>query len=282
MRHTRMVLAGLACASMVASATPASAQSELERRSVLINGMEMYLEIVGQGPPLLLLHRFGGCGRLFDPFIPRLAAKYRLIIPDLRGHGRSTNPSGVFTHRQAAQDVLALLDTLGLERVRAIGFSSGGMTLLHVATTDRDRIESMALVGATSHFGREARAIFRASDADRMSPAEYADWDKCSSRGEAQTREIIRQFHGFLESYDDMNFTAPFLSSIRARTLVVHGDRDAIFPVEIAVGMYRAIPESELWIIPDGSHLPVYGRRAEAFVDTVLGFLGGMWVTDGP
>jgi pimeloyl-ACP methyl ester carboxylesterase len=71
-----------------------------------------------------------------------------VIIPDLRGHGWSTNPAKTFTHRQSAADVLALLDHLALKRVRAMGISTGGMTLLHVATRQTDRIDAMVLIGA--------------------------------------------------------------------------------------------------------------------------------------
>ncbi len=66
--------------------------------------------------------------------IEQLVQHYHLIIPDLRGHGRSTNSSGQFTHRQAALDLFASLDVLGIERVKAMEMSSGGMTLIHMAT----------------------------------------------------------------------------------------------------------------------------------------------------
>src|SRR5436190_8999402 len=102
--------------------------------TVRVNDIEMYYEEQGAGSPLVLLHGFGSCGQSWQPFAARLAEHFRLIIPDLRGHGRSTNPAGVFTHRQAAADVFALLDRLGVKRFRAMGISTGGMTLLHMAT----------------------------------------------------------------------------------------------------------------------------------------------------
>jgi pimeloyl-ACP methyl ester carboxylesterase len=70
-----------------------------------------------------------------------------------------------------------------------------------------------------------------------------------------------------------MNFTEPYLSTITARTLIVHGDRDELFPVDIAVGMYRAIPRSALWIIPNGGHIPILGALAPAFREEALAFL---------
>jgi pimeloyl-ACP methyl ester carboxylesterase len=70
-----------------------------------------------------------------------------------------------------------------------------------------------------------------------------------------------------------MNFTAPLLSTIRARTLIVHGDRDEFFPVNIPVEMYQAIPSAYLWIIANGGHVPIYGANVP-FVATVTEFFG--------
>jgi pimeloyl-ACP methyl ester carboxylesterase len=77
-----------------------------------------------------------------------------------------------------------------------------------------------------------------------------------------------------------MNFTPPYLSTITARTLIVHGDRDRFFPVSIPVEMYRAIPDSYLWVIPNGLHRPewVFGEaHAGAFAKAALEFLNGDW-----
>src|SRR5689334_3038356 len=88
-----------------------------------INGMQMYYEVYGQGEPLVLLHGFTGAGSNWQAFISDLMTDYQLIIPDLRGHGRSTNPSGEFTFRQSALDIFALLDRLGMPECKAIGVS---------------------------------------------------------------------------------------------------------------------------------------------------------------
>ena len=90
-------------------------------------------------------------------------------------------------------------------------------------------------------------------------------------------RALINQFHGFKDSYDDMNFTSPYLSTIQARTFVVHGDRDQFFPVSIPVEMYRSIPKSFLWIVPNGGHVPIYGDNEEIFTKKAMEFLNGDW-----
>lgn len=238
-----------------------------------VNGIEMRYEIRGTGEDLVLLHGFSGCGRTWEPFVETLAREYRLIIPDLRGHGGSTGSDGAFTHRQAATDVLALLDRLGVRRFRAMGISTGGMTLLHAATRQPDRIEAMVLIGATTHFPEQARKIMRGAAVETLPPPVLEDFRRCAMRGEAQVRELVAQFHAFKDSYDDMTFTPPHLATIKARTLIVHGDRDEFFPVSIPVAMYQAIPGSALWIVPQGDHVPIFGDRAPAFLEAVRAFL---------
>jgi pimeloyl-ACP methyl ester carboxylesterase len=242
-----------------------------------INGFEMYYEVHGEGEPLVLLHGFFGSSgdwvHLFD--MDALSRAYRLIVPDLRGHGRSTNPSQAVTHRQAALDVLALLDHLGIARCKAVGISFGGNALLHLATTQRDRVDAMVLVSATSYFPPQARAAMGTYTVESRTDEEWRAMRERHAHGDEQIRLLWRQAVAWKDSYDDMNFTPPLLSTITARTLLVHGDRDPLYPVEIFVEQYRAIPRSSLWLVPDGGHGPVFGRARDPFVATALAFLRG-------
>ena len=122
-----------------------------------LNGMQLYYVMPGQGEPLVLLHGFTGSSNDWALFFHDLAKEYQLVIPDLRGHGRSTNPAMEFTFRQAALDVFALLDHLRIERFKAIGISGGGNTLLHLATQQPSRVAAMVLVSATSYYPKHAR-----------------------------------------------------------------------------------------------------------------------------
>ena len=255
----------LACAAV---ASPAGAET------LRTNGVEIDYQVTGSGEPLLMIHGFGGClERSWSEIAPELAKSYRVIAISQRGHGRSTNPSGRFTHRQSAEDVLALMDALGIRTASGIGFSSGGMTLLHLATRYPERLSKMVVVGATSHFGEQARTIMRSVAAEGLPPPVRAEFLKCAARGPSQADELTRQFGAFKDSRDDMNFTPADLAKIKARTLIVHGDRDEFFPVEIPVAMYAGIPGSQLWIVPGGDHSPTAGAPTETFVETVKGFL---------
>jgi pimeloyl-ACP methyl ester carboxylesterase len=246
-------------------------------RTALIHGFEMYYEVHGEGEPLVLLHGFTGTGRdwglVFN--MEALSRTYRLITPDMRGHGRSTNPTGEFTHRQCALDVLALLDHLGIARCKAVGLSLGGNILLHIATRQPDRVEAMVLVSSPSYFPREARAIMAAMTVETRSDEEWRFMRASHAHGDEQIRALWRIGNAFKDSYEDMNFTPPFLSTIAARTLIVAGDRDPFYPVEIFTEMYRAIPRSSLWVVPDGEHGPIFAEWKEAFARTALAFLRG-------
>jgi pimeloyl-ACP methyl ester carboxylesterase len=212
-------------------------------------------------PALLLLHGMTGEGKdwrhVFGE-LELLSKSYRLIIPDLRGHGRSQLPATEFpfTHRQCAEDVRALLDHLRVDKTLAIGLSLGGNTLLHLATTVAPkRVEAMVLVAATPYFPESARAIMRTA----TSPNSLHE----------------RQFRGFADDVDDLSFTPARLARIQARTLLVNGDRDPLYPVSMLLDMHRAIPRSAMWVIPEGGHGPIFGEHREAFARTALRFLKG-------
>jgi len=242
-----------------------------------VNGMQMYYEIRGQGEPLVLLHGFTGVGANWELIFKDPPKGYRQIVPDLRGHGRSTNPSTVFTHRQSALDVFGLLDQLKIDRFKAIGMSCGAKTLLHMATQQPNRIEAMVLVSAAHYFPEQARAIMGQMTPDHRTDEEWQMMRQFHRHGDDQIRALWAQGNGFKDSYDDMNFTPPYLSTITARTMIVHGDRDPLYPVNIPIEIYQAIPHSYLWIIPNGGHGPIFGEMAGRFAETALAFLRGNW-----
>ncbi len=234
-------------------------------QTVSLNGMQMYYVLHGQGEPLVLLHGFTGSSSDWSFFFHDLASEYQLVIPDLRGHGRSTNPSMEFTFRQCALDVFALLDRLGIDRFKAIGLSGGGNALLHMATQQPGRIENMVLVSATSYYPEQARTLMGYFTVDNLTDEEWHVLRQRHQHGDEQIRALYMQGQTFKDQYDDMNFTGPYLSTIAARTLIVHGDRDPLYPVDIAVEMYTAIPDSYLWIIPQRRSCPYFHRLERTF-----------------
>ncbi len=248
--------------------TPAPPPGRIET----LNGVQLYFEIHGAGHPLLLLHGFSGSSQDWKTVIEDWGQHFQLIVPDLRGHGRSGILPRPFRHQDAAADVFALLDHLGIETCKGLGVSGGGNVLLHLATQQPQRIRAMVLVSATPYFPAQARPIMREYAAS-LPANQWEILRRSHPGGDAQIRAILDSTKAFAESYDDMSFTPPHLATIEARTLIVQGDRDPLYPVELSVEMARAIPRASLWIVPNGGHGPVFGEKWPEFLQTAAAFL---------
>lgn len=236
----------------------------------------MHFEDRGSGEPLLLLHGGMGIGSDWRYVFPSDPDGFRVIVPDLRGHGRSTNPDAAWTFRQCARDVLALIDYLGLARVTAIGMSLGAKTLLHAATMRPDAVRAMVIVSGTPRFEaplRQAAAAYTRDSYERLPDSEKAALRARHVHGDAQILALYDMTRSFATSVDDMAFTAGDLATITATTFVVHGDRDPLYPVEPAVELYRGIPQSALWVVPNGGHGPIFGPLASTFAAAAIAHL---------
>jgi pimeloyl-ACP methyl ester carboxylesterase len=243
-----------------------------------LDAIDMHFEdSEGGKDPLLLLHGLMGTGgdfqHVFD--LAALRRDHRVIVPDLRGHGRTTNPTGTFSFRQCALDAVALLDRLGVERFAAIGTSLGAKTMLHVATAQPDRVAAMVLVSAAHRFPASTREVMRAAAAIEQPLQAWVEMRARHGQGDDQIRALWGLPRRFADDPADMAFTRESLGGVTARTLIVHGDRDPLYPVELALELHRAIPRASLWVVPDGGHLPIYGDDRPAFERVALAFLRG-------
>jgi pimeloyl-ACP methyl ester carboxylesterase len=235
------------------------------------NGMQFHYDTHGEGEPLLWLHGGMGHGADWQYIFKEPPAGYRLIAPDLRGHGRSTGAAAIYSFKQAALDVFALLDHLQIDRVKVIGLSGGGITALHMATIQPARVTVMVLISAPPAFPEQARALQRTFSEAALSDQERARMRERHQR-EGQLQSLVAQVRALADG-DDPNFTPEDLARIAADTLIVFGDRDPLYPVSVAVELRQAIPRSWLWVVPNGGHGPVFGRAAPLFVETALAFL---------
>ncbi len=240
-----------------------------ESKFAEVNGTSIHYVAYGQGEPVLLLHNFTASHKMWIPWLADLPKEYRYIIPDLRGHGYSEIPSSQFRHDDSAQDMFGLMDALGIKKFRAIGTSSGGMTLLHMTTMDTSRVESMILVGATPYFPVSSRTNAQNATFETINSGWKSEILRYQPNGEKQARAVLKLFRE-LSSYDDMNFTPPYLSRIKCPTLIIHGDRDNHFSLEIPTILYKSIPNSYLWVIPNGGHLPFVHNKEDSIWSSVF------------
>lgn len=118
---------------------------------VTVGGFAMAYEEQGQGETLVLLHGFCGSSAYWENVIPLLSKSYRVIAPDLRGHGASDAPLGAYTIEQMADDVAALLESLGVGKYTLLGHSMGGYVALSLAQRYAERLNGFGLIHSTAY-----------------------------------------------------------------------------------------------------------------------------------
>ena len=242
-----------------------------------VNGFRMHYALSSDpaGAPVLWLSGWSGTGGDWQHIFKEVPAGLRLIGPDLRGHGASTGYQGEHSFRQSARDVYALLDHLGLQRVKGIGLSGGGITLLHMAAQQPERIEAMIPISVPPYFPPQARARQRQFSFASLDEAERTRMLERCKGGQEQIDWLVEQAHAMAESDEDVTFTPALLGTITARTLIVFGDSDPLYPARLAMELHEAIPRSSLWVVPSGGHGPVFGPHAARFTETAVAFLLG-------
>ena len=232
----------------------ASPQAAIPEGRVSVGTGELYYRVFGSGPPLLLLHGYTNAGVAWDGFVPELAKQFRVFIFDLPGHGRSDRVRPNFSHGEAASDILVALMKLGVKEFSAVGHSSGGMILLHMALQQPDRLKSMVLVATSSRLPENARRIGMQASFEALPKELLAVLRQWHPGGEQQIRWLVEQQRRIAADPHEMNLNATQLRRITTRTLVVHPDRDQILPLELAIEIHQNISNSSLMVVPDSRH----------------------------
>src|SRR5690606_32072793 len=119
-----------------------------------VNGLSLYYESHGEGPPLILLHGGLGSGEMFGPVLPALAARHRVIAVDLQGHGRTADIDRPIDVRLMANDIAALIDHRGLDKPVPVGYALCGGVALHTAARYPQKVGR--LVVASAYARRDA------------------------------------------------------------------------------------------------------------------------------
>jgi len=238
------------------------------------NGIKIYYEDTGTGEPLLLLHGFFGTADQWKPYVETYSKQFRTIAVDMMGHGRSDiykKDDINFRHGDYAKMILALLDSLKLDKVNAIGASNGGTTLLYLNTMQPDRFKYIITVGAHIYYSKQCREWITKTGLNQlMEIAKY--------HGPEKQEYLARVIWEGRKLYGDPSFTPDILNTIKAKCLVVLGDNDFVIPVQLGIEMYQNIPNSRLWIVPNGGHFPHLDAGIQPeFLRVSLEFLNGKW-----
>jgi pimeloyl-ACP methyl ester carboxylesterase len=234
-----------------------------------VNGLELYWERYGDGPPLVLLH--GGMLTIdlnFATLIPTLAATHTVIGVEQQGHGRTANTDREITYPHLASDVVGLLDHLGIEQATVLGHSMGGAVALELAVSHPDRVNAIVPMSASVrpdglHPDLSDPSTYETSPI--MPTAEdFADFSAAYQRLSPHP-EKFEEFLAYLGGMDEhfQGWTDEQLAGISCPVLIVQGDHDFTL-IEHAAFMLGRIPGSSLAVLPDTPHMQVTRR------DTIL------------
>ena len=233
-------------------------------------GARIWYAAFGSGFPVILLH--GGLGNSgnWGYQVPALVTNsYRAIVMDSRGHGRSSRDAQPYSYELMASDVLAVMDTLSLEKAALVGWSDGACTSLILADKDPARV---------------AGVFYFACNMDPSGTKEFEFGPlvkRCFSRHVKDYQQLSStpdQFDEFSDAVGLMqrtqpNYSADDLAGIRVPVAIVHSEHDEFIKREHAEYLARSIPHAEFIFLPGVSHFAPL-QRPEQFNTELLGFLG--------
>ncbi len=240
------------------------------------SGVRIHYRVEGRGAPVVLIHGYTASGWsnwVAPGWVERLAAQHTLILPDLRGHGRSEKPpvAGAYSRASLAADVLAVMDEEGIERAPVVGYSMGGMVALELLGRHGARIERGVVGGMGSYFPRgRGRFVFERrhprSRAPVRRPLEYLAY-LARYWSEMDLVALERVFRGVFR--DGVPVDPGLLPAIRQPVLVAAGTRDVFF--EPAAALARQLPNARFLPIPHDAHISAI--RNPRFIEAVAAFL---------
>ena len=216
-----------------------------------VNGLNMYYEVHGEGPPLLLLH--GGTGSIPEKWIPFFDTQFRVIAMEQMGHGRTSDVvDRPFHYHDMAEDTVELMRQLGIESAVIVGYSDGGIIGLDLAIHHPKRVTTLAITGAnarTDGYTAESLEWARTFNPDEVPVSD--DYARLSPDGADHWPIVLGRLKRMWAV--EPSFTREELESIKTPTLIIVGDGDIVTP-EHAVEMFRTIPGAQLCVAPHAGH----------------------------
>ncbi len=258
--------------------------------ATLRDGGGLYYEVHGTGPPLVLISGLSGLASFWSPHLAALTERYQVVVHDHRGTGSSSRPTDGTSIAQMADDVLRLMDHLGLERASLIGHSTGGAIGQTLALDHPERIERLVLSGSWCAADDYFRRLFalRSEILKTVGPESYVRagalflyppaWQAQNPAALAEeerrildrfpAREIVLARIAAILRFDRRED----LGRVRSPTLVIGARDDLVVPPYLCEDLGRRIPGAKTVILPTGGHF--FPRvAAEEFRRQVLSFL---------
>ena len=254
---------------------------------------EIFYTVMGDGPTVVLLHPFPANHKVWLPAVELLAGRYRLILPDLRGHGQSGVGAGPATMQKHATDLLRLSDACGVGKAVFAGVSIGGYVLFEFWRRHRERVSGLILcdtrAGADTDEGR-ANRLKAAEDVEKQGPVPFIDSMIPKLLGDTTrtTRlDLVERARKMMLEMSVAGIAAvqrgmaarpdsvADLKTINVPTLVMVGAEDTLTPLSEAESFERQIAGSRLQVIPRAGHYAVFEQHEAAGI-AIRVFLDGI------
>ncbi|WP_419760380.1 3-oxoadipate enol-lactonase [Acidisoma sp.] len=243
-------------------------------------------------PWLVLSNSLAADLSMWDPQAERLAARFRVLRYDTRGHGLSETPPGPYELRDLVQDVVDLLDHVGIERASFMGLSLGGMTGLGLALDHPARVERLICCDARADAPEayvkgwtDRIAMVAKSGTQAIATATVERW--LSARTRAARPELVRRLEEMIAATSDVGYMGcagalqrldyrSRLPSIACPTLFIVGALDGATPPEVMADMAERVPRAKFSIVPEAAHIsnldniPDFDAVADAFLDATV------------
>lgn len=226
---------------------------------------DVHAVVSGSGPAVVLSNSLGSTHRMWDAQIADLEKRFTVVRYDTRGHGASPVPDGPYTIDDLADDVIALLDRLGIDRAHIVGLSLGGMTAMRLAARNPERVARMVLLctGAAlppAHAWTDRAATVRVEGSQAVAAAVVDRWFSPGYPGDRAPWEAMvaatpaEGYAGCCEAIAQLDLRQQ-LSTISAPTLAIAGADDPATPPAKLEEITNAIPDAKLLVVEHAAHL---------------------------
>jgi 3-oxoadipate enol-lactonase len=263
----------------------------MTRASATINGYELAYSLHGDQhqPVVVLSHALATSMDIWAFQLPILAHRFRVLLYDLRGHGRSTTPAGYYTLQELASDLAALLDHLQVSRAAFVGLSIGGMIGQVFALQYPDKLSGLVLCSTGSRTEQQAKATIeerinrvRAEGLKSQVQSTLTRWftSRFIEQAPATMAWVsdlilatsVDGYAGCGRAIQDLDVTDA-LSGVRVKTLLITGEHDLGFPEKISRAIQQKIANSELILLKGAAHLGNV-EQSHLFNEILADFLG--------
>jgi 3-oxoadipate enol-lactonase len=219
-------------------------------------------------PVVVLSNSLGATRGMWDPQVPALAERYRVVTYDTRGHGDSPAPAGPYSLDDLTDDLVALLDEVGADRAHVAGLSLGGMIAMRLAVREPDRLDRLALLCTSAKPDPQPfldRAVtVRAGGTAPLAPAVASRW--LTPEYAAEHPDLVAKLEAMIAGADDEGYAnccevvasvdlRADLARVTAPTLVFAGGQDQALPPEHQQLIADSIPGARLLTVTPGAHL---------------------------